>query len=914
MTVRAPLPSGTVTLLFTDIEGSTQHWEEQRAAMPEALRRHDELLRTAIEAHDGHVFKTMGDQFCAAFSRASDAVAAAADGQRALLDEDWSTVGGLRVRMALHSGATDERDGDYFGPAVNRVARLISIGHGGQILISRVARDLAHDSLPNGATLIDLGSQQLQDLGEPEHVWQLDVAGLPSDFLPLRSLDTLPNNLPIQRTSFVGREHDVADVKELLERHRLLTLVGSGGVGKTRLAIQAGGELLDQYADGVWFVDFAPITDLELVASVVAQALGMSQQQGRRVDESIPPWLKRRQLLLIFDNCEHVLDTVAMLADSILATAAGVRILATSRQRLDVGGEAVHRLPSLPIPAEVAALKADAAVRYGAIALFVDRATSSDTGFTLTDDTAPVVAEICRRLDGIPLAIELAAARVKVLSVPSLAHRLNERFKLLTGGSRTALPRQKTLTAAIDWSYDWLTRQEQLLFARLGAFAGGFSIDAVTKVCSGDGVDEVEIFELLTSLTDKSLAVADTSGAQERYRLLESTAAYALAKLELSGEHKRLARRHAEYFRDLAEAAFAGRRGMFWWRTSVEELDIDNYRAALEWTMTQGNDDTLGPAIAGALSGFWWNAGLGVEGRHWIELALERVDEAQDPRIAARLHGAVVPYLTGVRSCEAAERAMRLYESVGDEPGAARAKRALGFAYYMLGRLDEASVTMTQALAALRASEDEHEVAGTLSILAGIEADRGDPRLGRELHAQALAAFRALGDQFGEAIPLINLGELEYTDGHPDQALRCVNDALEILSRGKNADLLACAQGNRAAYCIALGELTEARESAREALRFALQAQNERLVTGAVESFALLAALGEDAHRAALLRGYVDAHNRQLGQARTAAGKVAYDILVTTLREKLAEDEIKTRAAEGAAWSEDHAIEEALNA
>ena len=323
MALKAPLPSGTVTLLFTDIEGSTQHWERQRNAMPAALRRHDELLRTAAEAYGGYVFKTVGDSFCVVFSRASDALAAAANAQRALDAEDWSAIGGLAVRMALHSGATDERDGDYFGPALNRVARLLAIGHGGQILLSGVVRDLAHDDLPTGATLIDLGSHRLRDLTEVERVWQLDIVGLPNEFPPLRSLDARPNNLPVAPTTFIGREHDVAEVKELLDPHRLLTLVGSGGVGKTRLAIAVGAELLDCYSDGVWFADLSPISDPELVASVVAQALSMSQQQGRRVDEVVPQWLRRKKLLLILDNCEHVVETVAALASSIIRTAVG---------------------------------------------------------------------------------------------------------------------------------------------------------------------------------------------------------------------------------------------------------------------------------------------------------------------------------------------------------------------------------------------------------------------------------------------------------------------------------------------------------------------------------------------------------------------------------------------------------------
>ena len=912
MALKEPRPTGTVTLLFTDIEGSTQQWEQHRATMPEALRRHDELLRAAIEAHEGYVFKTVGDAFCAAFSRAPNAVAAAADVQRGIASADWGAVGGLAVRIALHSGSTDERDGDYFGPAVNRVARLMAIGHGGQILLSAATRALTHGDLPAGTTLVDLGEQRLHDLTDAEHVWQMDVAGLPSQFPALRSLDALPNNLPISRTTFVGRERDVAEVKDLLQHHRLLTLVGSGGVGKTRLAIQAGAELLDRYTDGAWFVDFAPINDPELVASVVAQALGMSQQEGQRTEEAIPQWLRRKTLLVIFDNCEHVLEPTAALADAILATAPDVRILSTSRERLDVVGEAVHRLPSLAVPPETAVLTADEALRYGAVSLFVDRAKAADTRFTLTDDSAPVVAQICRRLDGIALAIELAAARIKMLSIPNLAQRLDERFKLLTGGSRTALPRQKTLGALIDWSFDLLAPQEQLLFTRLGIFAGGFGLDAVRAVC-GDGLDDLDVFELLASLTDKSLVVADTGGERERYRLLESTAAYALEKLGESGQRERLARRHAEYFRDESQAADQ------WfdistiaWLAAVEP-ELDNYRTALEWSLTLENDAVLGGAIAGAMERLWWHAGLVVEGRYWIERALPRIDEVEQPRIAARLWLAQARLLTGKRRYDASERAVRLYESVGDVRGAARALRLRGYALYQMGRLDEAHETTALALAGSRACADSLMVGDLLVLQASIEMSRGHLDAARELYTQALASWKSTGDELGIASVLGSMAEMEFAAGDPAQALRWTNEALELGSLGKNLSFAANWRVNSAAYCIALGDVAGARESGRAGLRLAQQARSELFLATSLQHLALVSALDGDTHRAARLLGYVDTKYRELGLTREITEQWGHDKLVATLRETLGDDEVKNLAAEGSAWLEDHAIEEALN-
>jgi predicted ATPase len=720
------------------------------------------------------------------------------------------------------------------------------------------------------------------------------------------------SNLPVAPNAFVGREHDVAEVKELLDHHRLVTLVGSGGVGKTRLALQVGAELLDRYPDGVWFVDFAPIADPELVSSVTAQSLGMSQQEGRRVDEAIPLWLKRKKLLLIFDNCEHVLETVASLAAAILATAEEVRIVATSRQALGIAAEEPVRIPSLDVPHAIADLSAAKVMEFAAVALFVSRATTADRSFTLTDDTAPIVADICRRLDGIPLAIELAAARVKVLPVPRLAERLNERFKILTGGSRDALPRQKTLSALLDWSYDLLTEQEQRLFARLGVFAGGFDLDAATSVCGGEGLDELDVLDLVGSLTDKSLVVADTTGDHERYRLLESTAAYALEKLSASGERDALSRRHAEYFRDQAEAANEryGTGSTFAWLAGVE-LELDNYRAALAWALTQGNDAVLGGAIAGALSRLWTDAGLGVEGRYWIGLALERVSEAEQPRIAARLWFALNGLSSGHRRHEAAARAMQLYASVGDARGSAGAQHSLAFALLQMGRLDEAEATIEQALVAARACGDAWIVASCFNQQAVLTV-RNDVDAARELFDQAVAANKALQNELATATVLGNVAELEFGDGHPEQALRAASEALEIRLRGKNAGYIASGHANIAAYRIALEDFAGARDSAREGLRVARQARIELDIAITLQHLALLAALAGDARRGAQLLGQVDAQYAALGLQREPTERWGYDKLIATLRENLSEDEIAQLSTEGAAWSEDRAVEEAL--
>jgi predicted ATPase/class 3 adenylate cyclase len=638
----ASLPTGTVTFLFSDIEGSTERWETHLDAMKAAVARHDELMRAAIARYDGYIFKSLGDAFCSAFATAPNAVNAALDAQRALSAEDFLAVRGLRVRMGLHTGHADERNADYFGTAVNRVSRLMSIGHGAQVLLSGATHALVQHEASRDRIFTDLGLHRLKDLAEPEHVWQVTLSGQSSDFPPLKSLDTLPNNLPIQVTSFRGREQDLEDLKVHIVEHRLVTLFGAGGIGKTRLAVQLGAEVLDRFPDGVWIADLAPITDPELVSSVVAKALGVSQAQGHPIDESLTQSLKLKQLLLILDSCEHVLGAAATLADAIHRHCPNARILATSRQALGVSGEKVLGLASLAVPDGAAHLDPTAALRFGAVALFADRASLVDQSFRLGDDNALIVSDICRRLDGIPLAIELAAARVKVMSIPNLAQRLTERFKILTGGSRTALPRQKTLSALFDWSYDLLSPKERELFGRVAIFAGSFTLDAAAYVCADDGIDQEDVLDLIDSLADKSLAVVDTRGKRERYRVLESTREYALAKLTASGERERLARRHAGYFRDIAQKAERsfGAMPLSEW-LAILESDVENFRAAMDWALVRDQDIALGGSIAGALEMFWWHGGAEAEGLRWIKAALRKIDESVQADVAMRLRRAL---------------------------------------------------------------------------------------------------------------------------------------------------------------------------------------------------------------------------------------------------------------------------------
>jgi len=907
------LPTGTVTFLFTDIESSTQRWEEHRDAMRVAVARHDTLMRRAIESHRGYVFKTVGDAFCAAFSRADDALAAALEAQRVLNTEDFANIDGLRVRMGLHAGEADERDGDYFGPAVNRVARLMSIGHGGQVLVSGAVERALRDALPSGATLIDLGLRRLKDLTQPEQVWQLASAGLPSEFPPLNSLDARGNNLPTQLTHLLGRERDLEEVKSLIGRHRLLTIAGAGGIGKTRLALQAGADLIDRHADGVWFADLAPISDPELVASVVAKVVGMAQSEGRRVDEAIPQWLKRKQLLLILDNCEHVIQAAAGLAAAILEASPLVRIVATSRQALGIGGEFVYRLPSLALPGATAGLSAEAASAYGAIALFVARATASDARFVLSDDNAAIVAEICRRLDGIPLAIELAAARLKVLSVSNLAQRLDERFRILTSGSRTALPRQKTLAALIDWSYGLLTSQEQVLFNRVAIFAGGFSLDAATTVCGGEGLDEIDVLDLLSSLTDKSLVVADTGGETERYRLLESTRAYALEKLSAAGERERLARRHGECFRDQAQAADVryGMGSTATWLANME-LELDNYRAALGWAFDQRHDVLLGGALVAALGDVWFYGGLNAEGRRWVQAAFDALGEHAPDALAAGLWFTLYILSDGRLAHDAAQRAFELYERVGDRRGMITSLHSLGVSLYQLGQLEASEERLRRSLELANEVGDRRGSAHSTNALAYVLGQRGDVDGARCCYEEALAAHVRSGDEGGRAIALRNLAELEFAQGDVAGAVACGSEGLAIELRGKNLLHQTWCYANLAAYHVALDQLEDARFNARQALLLAQKMQRQFQIAVGIQHLALVAAVSGDIARAARLVGYADKWYRDEGGERETTEQWGYARIMERLHGQLKRDELEALLVEGAKLSEEKAVEEAL--
>src|SRR5215212_8825196 len=602
------------TFLLTDIEGSTRLWEERADAMATALARHDGLLRAAVEGRAGTIIKRTGDGVLAVFDDPASAVAAALDGQRALRDAAWGETGALRVRMAIHSGTAEVRDGDYFGQALNRSARILAIGHGGQVLLSAMTAVLVGDRLGEEVVLRDLGTHRLRDLDRPEQVFQVSALDLPGDFPPLRSLSTRRSNLPVQLTSFVGRERDLADLRQLVERHRLVTLIGTGGTGKTRLMLEVASRIADRFADGTWLAELAPLRDPAQVTSEVARALGAPEVPGQPALETVEAFLAGKELLLLLDNAEHLVDMVATLTERLLASAPRLRILTTSREALAVGGEAVLHLQSLSCPAIPgswapgllpAPLDVEAAAATEAVRLFLDRASSVDPEFTLGIENVVSVAEICRRLDGIPLAIELAAARVSVMSPEDIARRLGDRFRLLAGGRRTAVPRQQTLHALIDWSWDLLTEDDRRLLRRLSIFAGGWTLAMAAQIVGDgpDGTDEVDLLDRLTRLVDRSLVAVDR-GPSRRFRMLETIRQYAREKLIAAGEVERLGDRHFAAFAALAAAAEPELRssGMADWLDRMD-AEIENLDGALEWGLESAPWEAVG--MATAMLAYW---------------------------------------------------------------------------------------------------------------------------------------------------------------------------------------------------------------------------------------------------------------------------------------------------------------------
>ncbi|MFA7343369.1 MAG: adenylate/guanylate cyclase domain-containing protein [Terrimicrobiaceae bacterium] len=769
-------PTGTVTFLFTDIEGSSRLWERFPVDMGPALARHDTLLRTEIESRGGFIFKTVGDAFCAAFATPEQCLEAALGAQERLFAEDWGKVGPLRVRMGLHTGRAEFRDNDYFGGTLNRTARISSAGHGGQVLCSQAVADLLREAMPQGS-FVALGDFRLRNLNRVERIYQVHARGLPASFPPLRSQQNLPHNLPARQTSFIGRAAELEQVKELLGKTRMLTLLGTGGTGKTRLALEAGRELLDDYPDGVWLVELATLEKDSSFEDAVAGALGVREEPGRSLGETLADFLCGREMLLVLDNCEHVLDSVCRSVAALLARCKKAAVLATSRQALHVPGEVTF--PVRPLEAfdvwqrpRDRPLSADDVAGFDAVKLFVDRAQAVVPDFRLTDENAPDIARICWRLDGIPLALELAAARLRVLTSAQISDRLNDRFRLLKG--KAVLPHQQTLRALIDWSYDLLAGPEKLLFHRLGVFAGGRTIEAVEAVCMDDEADDV--LDLLQQLAEKSLLFIDQAPSSEpRYTLLESVWQYAREKLKESGEMEAMQERHLEYYRQLVLDAGPHLAGPDP-EKHLRKLASDslNLRYALEWAAERPGGAEPGLQLVAGLERYWEICGNLEEARRHCEAVLARTDCVGSPRShaqalmsAGRVAWAQDRYGDGLALLG---RALGIFEGLGDEEQAGFAGGYEGFLAFSQGNKDLARQLFLKAAGIGERTGNRRLQALAVAGEGSLAAGEGNHELAFELKSEALKMFREVGDRWIVGYSLWGFAQMSLALGRPAPA------------------------------------------------------------------------------------------------------------------------------------------------
>jgi predicted ATPase/class 3 adenylate cyclase/DNA-binding CsgD family transcriptional regulator len=864
------LPTGTVTLLLADVESSTRLWETQPDDMTAAFGRLDQALAELVAAHGGTrpVEQGEGDSFVVAFARASDAVQCALQLQRAPLAP-------IRLRIGVHSGEVQLRDeGNYIGPTINRTARLRDLAHGGQTVLSGATEILVEDMLPADAWLTDLGRHELRGVARPERVAQLCHPDLRNEFPPLRLTKVAAaEHLPVQLTSFVGRAKEMTQVRRLLAGDRLVTLTGAGGAGKTRLGVEVAGQLTAEFGDGIWYVDLAPITDPNLVPVAVGRSLGLPDEPGRAMTDAVARFARDRQMLVLLDNCEHLLDACADLVIALLGRCARLTLLATSREPIGVPGEVTWKVPSLALADE-------------AIDLFTDRARRARPDFAVTDANSKAVQEICHRLDGMPLAIELAAARVRALSLDEIVDSLHDRFRLLTGGSRTAVRRQQTLRASVDWSHALLTEPERVLFRRLAAFLGGFDLKAAQAIAGGSDVERYQVFDQLALLVDKSLVVAETDCGRTRYRLLETVRQYALEKLGESGEADPVRSRHRDYYTAMAVSLDAPAQSGHVQRVEQAELDIDNLRAAFAWCR-ENSDIASASQLAASLQPLWLTRGYVREGLEWLETILaEQGSDSVSEMLRVRAFvtkATLLGWIGAASNVEEAERALASAYAADDKALMVRALIARGCA--SLHELDEATGYFTKAAELAREIGDLWMLSQILGRQANILVVAGDPlALAAAAAEEALQVADAIGDRFVARHCRWVLGFASTLRGDLGGALALCRDVIDEATAEHDAMFRVYGlvmEGETLAY---QGDAVAARAAAEASLRACaeLVESYEAACHGAIEVACLAAGDVPSARRAGA------AAHQSFGQSQAMSGIYMWSALPPLLDGDLA--------------------------
>ena len=910
------IPSGTVTFLFTDIEGSTRLLQQLGEKYMILLSDHERLLREACESNQGTVVDIHGDSFFVAFPRAGDGVSAAVQAQHTLAAHAWPDGVRLRVRMGLHTGEPQISDLGYTGIDVHRAARIGAAAHGEQVLLSQTTVDLVGDELPDGVSLLDLGEHRLKDLRQPKHLYQLVIPGLPSDFPPLKSLNVSLNNLPIQLTSFIGREKEITEVRQAMNEYRLVTLTGPGGSGKTRLALQVASEITKDFRDGVCFVALAPIIDQGLVASTIAQTLGVTESGGRPIVDSLKDHLQNKSLLLLLDNFEQVIAAAPLVAELLVACSA-LKILVTSREGLRVSGECEYPVPPLPLPNLKQLPSLESISQYAAVGLFIQRARLVKPDFHITADTAPAVAEICHRLDGLPLAIELAAARIKLLPPRAMLARLEHRLEFLTGGRRDLPARQQTLRNAIAWSYDLLDEAEQKLFRQMSVFVGGATADAV-EVVSADLSVRAPFLDQLASLLDKSL-LREVEGANDepRFVMLELLREFGLEQLKASGEEETIRYRHAKYFLELAEQAEARLESaeQVQWMNRIEQ-EHDNLRAALEWSRTAKEAGEICLRLATTLGYFWEVRGYFTEGRERLSAAL--LTEAAQGRMVARAkllaRAAELAYRQSdyAATVELAEESLSICREVGDQQGIASVLIKLGNAATEAGDYETASTFMEEALAIWKELDDKHGTARALISLGWAALRPGDYPLAKARLEEALVLSRELGDTRSIGFELSGLGEVALRLGDYGQATRLLEESLELRRQLGNKWGVGVSLGTLGWVAMRQGDWDRAIARLGESLEVRREIGDQGGSAWCLERLAEVALAQGKPEKAVRLLSTAAALRISLGSVIDPVDQAEYQDRRTALRTELGEERFASAWNEGRALTLEQAIAYAL--
>jgi len=946
----AQLPTGTITFLFTDIEGSTRLLQELGSGFTKVLERHHKLIRSAVTQHNGVEIKTEGDSFFCVYSTATDAVASAVEIQRGLAAEDWAEGRDVKVRIGVHTGVGALGGDDYVGMDVNRGARIAETGHGGQVVLSAATRILSESNLPDGVGFKDLGEFRLRDLIEPEHLYQLEIDGLDGSFPPLRKLEGGPTNVPEAATGFIGRDLERGEVRALLDESRLVTVSGVAGSGKSRLALEVASSERDSFPDGVWLVGLASVASEDLIAQEIAHVIGLQESPGRPATEVLIDYLRDGKRLLILDNCEPFIHSIAELVAGLISGTKDLKILATSQQVLGAVGETRYTCPPLTIPPEGVG-SVDELRQFDAAALFEARAGEVDPSFELTEDNLATVGTICRTLDGMPLAIELAAALVRVLDPAQILERLDDRFELLTGGPRSAPQHQQTLRAALDSTFELLDSDRQELATRLGVFVGGFDVDAAEAVAAGGGISASDVVNGLSALIDRSIITNTQTMAGRRLGILESVRAYLLGKLQRSGQLRVRQIAHANYFGDLITSAAEAMRGpdQDVWDARLE-ADIENVRAALSFTAKAGDD--RGMELVTRMFLYWRSRGDWSDGLHWTRFALDNAGERDSPLRARALATAgffasdlgvgsgeieeledalamarrtgdprAIGYCSSFLGADLSRRdidldrglallseAREIYADLGAAYGEAWVNRYLALSHQERGELEEAIRLHTASLEVFRGVDDPWNIRFAQTLLAEALHTVGDLERSRDLYDESLRGSAETRYKVVIAHAYKGLGKVSLAEGNLDEATDHLDKAIQELRRIGDVACLAETQGHLGMVNLGRGQTAVARDELRGSLETFRDIGDQGGVAWALERLAAAAAGAGEYGRATRLLAAGAAIREAVGTPRPRVDQSGYDKLTEALRSRMGAAAFDDSTRDGAGLDFDAAV------